>query len=446
MEHVQPLTQPSSRLLLQQTVLELAKIENIALTWEQLQPLAINLPGRAAAMLDALQADTLIGTAELEHLAKQMEPWRQIIKEAASADSEQAEAWKEALLTAMSETVGATEAQARLDALLKGDAALLRIVELKRRAIQLTQSPFVAVHVAATAASFRLGSLAAYLVSRAQAEGEQDSSPLDAAALEQLVSFADHAEEFVATSFQQLHDLFACDGASVAAARSLARSILDEAGGRGRLLGEVLGAVSRQGIEPDSLVELGPVALRIAELGVRLSLLATYAAYVRAHAHSMAADSWLTSERKAAQLELASRVPTGQRASIDQLGSLDGDQLVEILGRVESLVINHDPAPPKFSSFVELRAFDGVASVRLRAHMFSLAKNGLVEGALCLVRAFVRRHESWLDADETGLDIDRVSLSKLRKESWLDDVAYRMRPFFRLYQDEMSLFHTPGGV
>jgi len=51
-----------------------------------------------------------------------------------------------------------------------------------------------------------------------------------------------------------------------------------------------------------------------------------------------------------------------------------------------------------------------------------------------------------LEADETGLDIDRVSLSKLRKESWLDDVAYRMRPFFRLYQDEMSLFHTPGGV
>src|SRR5690606_35804357 len=105
------------------------------------------------------------------------EPWRQILEEAASAESEEAQAWKQALLTAMSETVGAAQAQARLDALLKGDAPLLRVVELKRRAVQLTQSPFVAVHVAAIAASFRLGSLAAYQASRAQAEGEQDSSP-----------------------------------------------------------------------------------------------------------------------------------------------------------------------------------------------------------------------------------------------------------------------------
>ena len=78
--------------------------------------------------------------------------------------------------------------------------------------------------------------------------------------------------------------------------------------------------------------------------------------------------------------------------------------------------------------------------------MFSLERNGLVEGACCKIRGFVRRQRGWLHEDETGLDIDRVSLSKLRKLSWLDDVAYRMRPFFRLYQDEMSLFNTPGGV
>src|SRR5690606_17463929 len=286
MEHVQPLTQPSSRVLLQQTVLELGKIESISLTWDELQPLAMNLAGRGAAMLDARQADTMMGAAELEHLGEQMQPWRQILEEAASAESEQAQTWKEGFLTAMSETVGAAEAQARLDALLKGDAPLLRIVELKQRAIQLTQSPFVAAHVAATAASHRLGGLAAYLASRAQAEGKQDSSPLGAAAIEQLVSFADQAEEFVETGFRELHDLFACDEASVEAARSLARSILDEAGGRGRLIGEVLAAVSRQGIEPNSLVELGPIVVRIAEFGVRLTLLATYAAYVRAHAHS----------------------------------------------------------------------------------------------------------------------------------------------------------------
>ena len=44
------------------------------------------------------------------------------------------------------------------------------------------------------------------------------------------------------------------------------------------------------------------------------------------------------------------------------------------------------------------------------------------------------------------LDIDRVSLTKLRKSSWQDDVTYRMRPYYLLYKDGMNLFNTPGGV
>lgn len=156
--------------------------------------------------------------------------------------------------------------------------------------------------------------------------------------------------------------------------------------------------------------------------------------------------SWLASEQTFAKLGFSSDVPTGTNVEIHQVNDLDSDALVEVQGRIETLTIENDPVPPKFSTFLQFRSFDGGAVVRLRAHMFNLHKNGLREGALCKIRGFVRRGQPWLGDDETGLDIDRVSLSKLRKTSWLDNVTYRMRPFFRLYQDEMNLFNTPGGV
>ncbi|PRP96092.1 hypothetical protein [Enhygromyxa salina] len=179
--------------------------------------------------------------------------------------------------------------------------------------------------------------------------------------------------------------------------------------------------------------ELGPVVVSLAEAGARLGLLVAYSTHFLAHAHSLGADSRLASETEVAQLDAPSKVPTGMKVQIGELDDLDDGMLVEDQGRIENLSLDHDPKPPKFSTFVVLRAFDADASIRLRAHMFSLAKNGLVDGAGCKVRGFIRRKQPWLGEDEVGLDIDRVSLSKLRKTSWLDAVTYWMRPFFRLY-------------
>jgi hypothetical protein len=165
-----------------------------------------------------------------------------------------------------------------------------------------------------------------------------------------------------------------------------------------------------------------------------------------AHSQSLEADAWIAAERAAAKRVLDSDIPTGPAVEIAQLGERPADELVEVQGRVVDLTVGHDPNPPKFSTFVKLKAFDGGGIVQARAHMFNLQKNGLREGALCKIRGFIRRGRPWLAESETGLDIDRVSLSKLRKTSWLDDLTYRMRPFYRLYQDEMSLFNTPGGV
>jgi len=78
--------------------------------------------------------------------------------------------------------------------------------------------------------------------------------------------------------------------------------------------------------------------------------------------------------------------------------------------------------------------------------MFSLESNGLRLGAACRVRGFVRREAVWLSDGETGLDIDRVSLTELRKRSWTDDLVYRMRPFATLFFDEMNMFYTPGEI
>ncbi|PRQ05042.1 hypothetical protein [Enhygromyxa salina] len=269
---------------------------------------------------------------------------------------------------------------------------------------------------------------------------------LDEASAANVTTFTEEAAAFVDDGFSQFYQLFAGDNPSIADARLLARTVLDQTGAVGHSIAQVLGNLSCHGIPPEFLAELGPVSVDLAEAGARLGLLVAYSANVLGHAHSLAAESWLARERKAATRDALSKVPTGVKAQIGAIGQFENDVLVEVEGRIESLSLDHDPNPPKFSSFVVLRAFGEGASVRLRAHMFSLARNGLVEGACCTIRGFIRRQQPWLEENEVGIDIDRVSLSKLRKLSWLDDVAYRMRPFFRLYQDEMNLFNTPGRV
>ena len=75
--------------------------------------------------------------------------------------------------------------------------------------------------------------------------------------------------------------------------------------------------------------------------------------------------------------------------------------------------------------------------------MFSLINNGVRDGTYVRINGYVRRGESWL-SDPVGVDIDRVSLTQLRRGSWIDDVTYRVRHNARLYLDEMNMFFTPS--
>ncbi len=390
----EPITEhgPSQALLLT-TLEKLRKTESCERSWQFLQPLATDLAGLATALFDALAANTTAVTARLDKLGEPVDTWREALAELAGSESEEAQAWRAAVLAAATEELGAA-AEARVAALLGGDATLLRLVELGRD----------------------------------QAKDTYEAS------------------EFTDGGFSQFHDLFADDSASIAQARTLALSLLEAGRTRGLMIGQVLGSVSRHGIASEWLPELGPIVVRLSECGARLRLLVAYSAHVVANSHSLNADAWLAAERAAANRNLASDIPTGAAVQIADLSEHSADDLVEVKGRIAGLTVGHDPVPPKFSTFVKFVSFDGGASVQVRAHMFNLQKNGLREGALCKIRGFIRRGQPWLAEDETGLDVDRVSLSKLRKTSWLDDLTYRMRPFYRLYQDEMSLFNTPGGV
>ncbi|WP_106093714.1 hypothetical protein [Enhygromyxa salina] len=74
----------------------------------------------------------------------------------------------------------------------------------------------------------------------------------DEASAAGVISFAQETAEFVDDGFSQFHDLFAGDNASIADARLLARTLLDQAGALGLSIGQVSGALSRQGSRPSS--------------------------------------------------------------------------------------------------------------------------------------------------------------------------------------------------
>lgn len=438
---------PSSRALLLAFLKKLRQTEGISRSWQTLQSLDAELEGMATAMLDALEANTITVEASLRALDKSVGVWRSVLQTMAESDSADAQTWRDALRASANEAFGQDNGQARADALLAGDAPLLRAVELGRSSATEAQSAFVLACTAGLATACRLSWLAAYLAVATQQEDiDEPPAPLDPETVDWMTALAAETAAFVDDRFAGLHGTVADEETSPEVVGTLARDILDQSKPRGLVIAETLGVLSHQGTPPELLPNLGPAALSLAQASARLQLLVAYAAHVLVNSRSLAANAWLARERASATSELASHVPAGAAVGIEQLSAIELDTLVEVQGRVETLSIDHDPAPPKFSTFVQLRAFDGRAVVRVRAHMFSLEKNGLREGACCKIRGFVRRGKSWLSDDETGLDIDRVSLSSLQKHSWLDGVAYRMRPFYRLYQDEMNMFNTPGGV
>jgi hypothetical protein len=158
----EPMTEhgPSQALLLA-TLEKLRKTESCTRSWQILQPLATDLAGLATALLDALAANTTTVTTRLEQLREPVDAWRETLAELAGSDSEEAQAWRAALLASATEELG-DAAETRVAALLGGGAPLLRTVEFGRAAAKEAQSVFIAANTAAVAMSFRLSCLADY--------------------------------------------------------------------------------------------------------------------------------------------------------------------------------------------------------------------------------------------------------------------------------------------
>ncbi len=371
-----------------------------------------------------------------------------------SAEPSRAQMMREQLVAAYTEDLGAQKAEEHVQMLLEGQAELPSLGTAHAKAHDQEQEMLAQVYAMArtNAANARM----IVQVQRCAATTRAKAVELEEVELHPRTddvamasNFAEMAEGLWQDGLHEIFDALREDAGVEAVAQLLgalhqrAHTLLD---GCGRVLGAFWALLPEGAISAENL-EYARTALRLAEAICRSSTVHAYTAFAYASLQASDASRWYGHETKrAATRSFPSIVPEGQKVQIDQLlaesADLDGT-LVEVEGSVVALEVTNDPAPPKFSSFLRLAAATG-AEVTLRAHMFNLRQNGIATGCYCRVRAHVRHAASWAgEGSPVGLDVDRVALTELRKQSWLDDLTHRVKGIYPLFPDEMNLFHTP---
>jgi hypothetical protein len=189
------------------------------------------------------------------------------------------------------------------------------------------------------------------------------------------------------------------------------------------------------------------VALDTTDWLKRLTLFLAYCSYVEGNCVGRDVKRWYRDEtERVKSRSVESEVPRGAKKQIPKLidnNQIESGAFVQVQGLVTAVAIKVDPAPPKFSTIMEIEDIESSSQIRIRAHMRSLIANGVGEGVYCRVNGFVRRDESWLKDRPIGIDLDRISLTELRKTSWSDDVTFRMKGYYTLFPDEMNMVFTP---
>lgn len=256
-------------------------------------------------------------------------------------------------------------------------------------------------------------------------------------------------DKFVQQGFTQLYQA-ARKGAPRAQFVARAKRLDQAAAG---LLGKLAIALGR-GLAAARVIPAGTARKRalqqllaLAEAARRLELLSAYVAYCQIRADAEDCMSWYAGEIAAAKKKtFASQVPSGRPTALRDVAKARAGQLIAVEGEVKRLRTAYDPRPPKFSTFFDIVDSVTTDTVSIRAHMFNLINNGLSEAAYCRLHGTLRSapRSRTQPKGHALLDADRIALSQLATRSWLDDVAYRMKRYSRMYPDEMNMFFTPA--
>lgn len=416
-------------------------------SWDLLHGHAATLSGLAHALLEHINARAGLHAHHAAYLAERDAGLAQVYAALAADTSSQADDIRADMLAQLTTELGdAAAAQAALDALLDGTHPLFDSRSAERSAVTAELDVVVPVYVQAAALAARAvvdaGLYKAYDVTTALATGPDQEADAETVTAEAAALGAMH-DEVVSALFTHLDTTDDVEGfldlATVVGTRMTARLPVSAP-----VAGAYLALIHQRPAAQGTLAQ-HRAALDVVEHLERLQVLLAYTSLVQAELATPDRGRWYGNERRRTDARQSpSAVPSGQavgaQALLDGTGA-EGD-LVSVEGLVGGMVIADDPAPPKFSTFLDLTDLGDGASVKVRAHMFSLANNGLQDGAFVRLRGFVRRAAPW--AAPVGLDVDRVNLTELRRQSWYDDVTARVRHHALLYPDGMNMFATPA--
>jgi hypothetical protein len=416
--------------------------------WDLLHVHSGTLVGLADVLLRRIQTLTDLENAWADSLTKR-DRWLKTAFEMLAADtSAEADELRSVMLDRLSDLTGDAEAaQATLSQLLSREGPLFvgRVSAKSRVASeQDVLAPFqIQTTTLATRAAVESSLFKAH---------EQVSQLETTTAMEDDIAILEgEGEELVTLHSQIVQSLFSSlrsdseisEFGEICAGRQA--QIATRVPTAAMLLGGYL-ALTTDDDDEDSRVRQFRAALTVAEFIRRLGLVHAYVSLARAESAKVDGGRWYSDERRRTQTRSAeSRVPSGQTAEIADLSAGDVVEglFVQLEGRVEQVAVSDDPSPPKFSTFFTLADPGSGESIRVRAHMFNLINIGLANNAFTRLSGRVRIDPSWAE-DSIGVDIDRVSLTELRRESWYDDITYRLRLYSLLYPDEMNMFFTPS--
>ncbi len=145
---------------------------------------------------------------------------------------------------------------------------------------------------------------------------------------------------------------------------------------------------------------------------------------------------------KAQNLPFVSARPMGRRVGAAQVDDQQEDDLVHLEGVIRAIDFRPDPAAPKMSTFLTLREGTRGTDVIVRAHMFDLRSSQVQVGSAMELVGHVKLNASWGNQG-VGLELDRLSLTEMATQSWLDWMIQSHKSWYVVWADNFNAIWTP---